>query len=253
MKILFLGDIVGNAGIKVLENHIGNLRNKYKPNLIIVNGENATKGKGLNLKDYKRLMSLNISCITMGNHTYRQKEINDFIDEAKIVRPANIIGQKGLGYKIIKYNDKSVAIINLIGSFNMKLDFEIENPFIKIDELLKEIVADYIVVDFHAEATSEKLALAYMLDGKVAAVVGTHTHIQTNDARILDKGTLYITDLGMCGSYDSIIGVKKDIIINRFKDNDLSMFELEDKGKMIISGVLLDLDNKKCELVKEII
>lgn len=244
MKILYLGDIVGNLGLETLEKHLDELKKEYNPSLVFVNAENTTKGKGLNLIDYKRLMKLNIALLSMGNHTFRQEEINDFIDVAKIVRPLNIKDVKGKGYQIINYNGKHICLINLIGSYLMNMKEEITNPFKEIDELLKNIKADYIIVDMHAETTSEKQAMGYYLDGRVNAVVGTHTHVQTNDDRILPKGTLYISDLGMCGSEDSILGVKKEIIIDRFLEDKKAIFLLEENGKKMINGVLLDLDLK---------
>lgn len=245
MRILYLGDIVGPLGMKVIEEHLAELRSEYHPQLIFVNAENATNGKGLSLEDYKRLMNLNISLISMGNHTFRYPKINEFIDEAKIVRPYNMDNVKGQGYKIINYNGKTICLINLIGRYEMKVEEELSNPFTKVDELLNVIKADYIVVDMHAEATSEKEAMGYFLDGKVSAVIGTHTHVQTNDDKVLEHNTLYISDIGMCGSRDSILGVKKDIIIKRFMDDNKNAFMLEDKGHLMINGVLLDLDMKK--------
>ena len=251
MKILYLGDIVGNLGLETLEKHLDELKKEYNPSLVFVNAENTTKGKGLNLIDYKRLMKLNIALLSMGNHTFRQEEINDFIDEAKIVRPLNIKDVKGKGYQIINYNGKHICLINLIGSYLMNMKEEISNPFKEIDELLKNIKADYIIVDMHAETTSEKQAMGYYLDGRVNAVIGTHTHVQTNDDRILPKGTLYISDLGMCGSEDSILGVKKEIIIDRFVEDKKATFMLEENGKKMINGVLLDLDLKKIIKVRK--
>ena len=245
MRILFIGDIVGKYGLKYLKNKLPQLRNEYKPNLVVVNAENTTNGKGLNLKDYKELMSLNISAITMGNHTFRNPEINDFIDGSKIARPMNIKGQKGLGYVDINYNGKIITIINLMGTIHLDTTYELENPFNCVEEFLANHKSDYVVVDMHAEATSEKLAMGYFLDGKVDAVVGTHTHVQTNDAQILPNGTLYVTDLGMTGPANGILGVKKEIIIDRLKNDDKSVFALEDDNVCQLSGVLLDFSLKR--------
>ena len=250
MKILYFGDIVGKKGLNFLVKILPSIKNKYKPNLVFVNGENVTNGKGLNFKDYKKLLSLNVSGITMGNHTFRNKEINEFIDNSKIARPLNLIGAKGNGYIDINYNGKIITVVNLIGSINVKMDMEITNPFVAIDEFINKHKFDYLIVDIHAEATSEKIALAHYLDGKALAVLGTHTHVQTNDARILPNGTMYITDIGMTGALDGVIGVKKEIIIDRFKDNGMLPFKLEEDGRSQINGVLLEAGIKsKIEII----
>ena len=244
MRILFIGDIVGKYGLEYLKNKLPQLRNDYKPNLIVVNAENTTNGKGLNLRDYKELMSLNISALTMGNHTFRNQEINEFIDGSKIARPMNILNQKGLGYVDINFNGKIITIINLIGTIHMDTTYELENPFKVVDNFLSSHKSDYIIVDMHAEATSEKLAMAYFLDGKVDAVVGTHTHVQTSDARVLPNNTLYITDLGMTGPLNGILGVKKEIIIDRLVNDGKEVFKLDESNICQLNGVLLTLGEK---------
>lgn len=244
MRILFIGDIVGKYGLNYLKMKLPYLKQEYKPNLIIVNAENTTNGKGLNLKDYKELMSLNISAITMGNHTYRNEEINDFIEGSKIARPMNILNQKGLGYVDINYNGKIITVINLLGTIHMDSKYELDNPFTTIDEFLSKHKSDHIIVDMHAEATSEKLAMAHFLDGRVDAVVGTHTHIQTNDAQVLPNKTLYVTDLGMTGSIGGILGVRKEIIIDRFVNDGKEPFKLDESNVCGLNGVLLTLGEK---------
>lgn len=244
MRVLFIGDIVGKYGLNYLKAKLPYLRQEYKPNIIIVNAENTTNGKGLNLRDYKELMSLNISAITMGNHTYRNLEINDFIENSKIARPMNILNQKGLGYVDINYNGKVVTVINLLGTIHMDTSYELANPFVVVKEFLANHKSDYIIVDMHAEATSEKLAMAHFLDGHVAAVVGTHTHIQTNDAMVLPNKTLYVTDLGMTGTITGILGVKKEIIIDRFYNDGKEPFKLDESNICGLSGALLDLGEK---------
>lgn len=244
MKIFFIGDIVGKYGLEYLKAKLPQIRNDYKPNLIIVNGENTTNGKGLNFKDYKELMSLNISAITMGNHTYRNPEINEFIEGSKIVRPMNIVNQKGLGYLDINYNGKIITVVNLLGTIHMDTSYELENPFKTIDEFLKNHKSDYVLVDMHAEATSEKLAMAHFLDGRVSAVLGTHTHVQTADATILPNKTLYVTDLGMTGVSTGILGVRKEIIIDRLVNGGMDPFKLDDSNICQLNGVLLDLSDK---------
>ena len=244
MKILFIGDVVGKLGLNYLKAKLPELRNEHKPNIIVVNAENTTNGKGLNLRDYKELMSLNIHALTMGNHTYRNAEINDFIDNSKIARPMNILNQKGVGYIDINYNGTIVTVINLLGTIHMDTNYELANPFTVVDEFIKNHKSDYIVVDMHAEATSEKLAMAHFLDGRVDAVVGTHTHVQTADAMVLANKTLYLTDLGMTGTLNSILGVKKEIIIDRFVNDGKEPFKLEENGPCQLNGVLLTLGEK---------
>ena len=244
MRIMFIGDIVGKYGLEYLKAKLPQLRNDYKPNIIIVNAENTTNGKGLNLRDYKELMSLNISALTMGNHTYRNQEINEFIDGSKIARPMNILNQKGLGYVDINFNGKIVTVINLMGTIHIDTTYDLENPFKVVDEFLNNHKSDYILVDMHAEATSEKLAMGYYLDGKVDAVVGTHTHVQTSDARLLPNGTLYVTDLGMTGPLNGILGVKKEIIIDRLANAGKEVFKLDESNVCQLNGVLLTLGDK---------
>ena len=186
-------------------------------------------------------MSMNISALSMGNHTYRNSEINEFIDGSKIARPMNIMNQKGQGYIDINYNGKVVTLINLIGTLHMGIDCELANPFKVVDEFLKNHKSDYTILDMHAETTSEKIAMGFMLDGRVDAVVGTHTHVQTNDARILPNKTLYISDLGMTGPKDGVLGVKKEIIIDRFLNDGQLPFKLDDGVKCQLNGVIMDL------------
>lgn len=250
MRILFIGDIVGKMGLDYLKQKLPQLKMEYRPNIIVVNAENTTNGKGLSLKDYKELMSLNIHALTMGNHTYRNKQINDYIETSKIARPMNIINEKGKGFIDINYNGKIITIINLIGTIHMDLKFEVSNPFKVIEEFLSNHKSDYTIVDFHAETTSEKLAMGYFLDGKVDAVVGTHTHVQTNDARVLENKTLYVSDLGMTGPYNGILGVKKEIIIDRFVNEGMGIFKLDDSNINQLNGALLELgDNPNIKLI----
>lgn len=249
MRILFIGDIYGEPGLDYLTQNILNLKNTHRPNLIIVNAENASNGRGINKKIYKHLMSLGIHAITMGNHTWKNKNIFEFIEESNIIRPINDHQKEGKGYKIIHYNNQKLLIINALG--RIFLDDTMENPFQIIDALLEELKGtyDYSLLDFHAEATSEKVALAHHFDGRINAVVGTHTHIQTNDNRRLPKGTCYITDVGMTGSLDGVIGVDKDVIIDRFingysKPNKIAL------GKRQLNGVIIDLTKGKEKIEK---
>lgn len=215
MKILFVGDIYGEPGRKMLLNNLEELKQTYRPNIIIVNAENsANNGRGITQKFYKELMQAGVHSITMGNHVWGQNELTEFIYDSRVVRPINFIEAPGKGHDVIKYNNQTLLVVNALGRTFMNAN--LESPFFEIEKVIDAVKTDYVFVDFHAEATSEKVALGHYLDGKASVVVGTHTHIQTADERVLPKGTLYITDVGMTGPLDGIIGVEKDIVIKRF-------------------------------------
>ncbi|WP_349410570.1 TIGR00282 family metallophosphoesterase [Pseudalkalibacillus sp. SCS-8] len=241
MRILFVGDVVGSPGRSMIENYLQKLKSKYQPTLTIVNGENAAHGRGITEKITKNLKQWGAQAITMGNHTWDNKEIFEFIDDVpQMVRPANFPeGTPGQGYTFVKINDIEVAIINLQGrTFMPPLDC----PFQKADEIISEVSkrTPHIFVDFHAEATSEKQAMGWYLDGRVSAVVGTHTHVQTSDNRILPGGTAYISDVGMTGPYDGILGMSREAVLKKFLTNLPVRFEVE-KGREQLSGVVIDL------------
>ncbi|TBL77900.1 TIGR00282 family metallophosphoesterase [Paenibacillus thalictri] len=242
MKVLFIGDIVGSVGRNALKQLLPKLKTKYTPNFIIVNGENAAAGRGITAAIAKEFFDLGVHGITMGNHTWDQKDIFDFIDtEDRIVRPANFPkGTPGKGFTVIKGKDADLAIVNLQGrTFLPPLDC----PFEKADEIIRELGKKnkYIFVDFHAEATSEKLAMGWYLDGRVSAVVGTHTHVQTHDERILPQGTAYITDVGMVGPRDGILGMERQAVIQKFR-TQLPVRFIVDEGKWHFHAVLIDMD-----------
>lgn len=243
MRILFIGDIVGKIGRNAITTYLPKLKQEYRPTVSIVNAENAAHGKGLTEKIYKQLLREGVDFITMGNHTYGQREIYEFIDDAKrMVRPANFPDEApGVGMRFIQINEIKLAIINLQGRAFMQ---DIDDPFKKADALIEEAqkVTPYIFVDFHAETTSEKNAMGWYLDGRVSAVVGTHTHIQTSDNRILPSGTGYITDVGMTGFYDGILGINRDEVIERFITSLPQRHVVPDNGRSVLSGVIIDLD-----------
>lgn len=250
MRILFIGDVVGSPGRDMVKEYVPKLKSKYKPHFTIINGENAAHGKGLTEKIYHSLIQSGADAITMGNHTWDKKEIFDFIDDVpNLVRPANFPeGTPGKGITYVKANGKELAVMNLQGrTFLPPLD----DPFLKADELIAEVAkrTPYIFIDFHAEATSEKLALGWYTDGRASAVVGTHTHVQTADNRILPKGTAYITDVGMTGPYDGILGMDRETIIKRFKTNLPVRFTVAE-GKTTLSGVVIDIDDQTKKAVK---
>ena len=246
MKILFLGDVVGTVGcLKITSNLIDQIK-KYKIDFVIVNAENADEtGVGLTQEICEEFFKFGVDVITTGNHVWDQKDIMKFIDkENRLLRPQNLFEPApGKGFEIytIKENIK-IGVLNLMGNiFMKKCDdvFEASRKFVNKYNLKKDY--DFLVVDFHGEITSEKNAIGHFFDGKATLVVGTHTHIPTNDARILNNGTAYQTDAGMCGDYDSVIGMNKDNSINRFmKKNSIKHFPA--KGKATLSGVIVDCD-----------
>ncbi|WP_413381466.1 TIGR00282 family metallophosphoesterase [Alkalihalobacillus sp. 1P02AB] len=244
MRILFIGDVVGSPGRNMVDEYLPKLKKSYKPTITIINGENAASGKGITERIYKGFMDAGAQAVTLGNHSFDKKDIFEFIDRAKaMVRPANYPeGVPGKGYTFVKINQIEVAVVNLMGRTFLPA---IDCPFRKIDQILEEIKerTPYIFVDFHAEATSEKQAMGWYLDGRVTAVVGTHTHVQTADERILPDGTAYITDVGMTGPYDGILGVEKEVIIQRFLTSLPARFEVTE-GREQLNGVIIDVDPK---------
>ena len=236
MRILFFGDIVGKNGRNAIKRNLGLLKSKFRADLVIANGENATHGKGLIENHYNELIEAGIDIITLGNHYLSKSEITEYIQHAnRLVRPLNIksdIG--GYGSVVIDIDDISIRVTNVLGQ--VFLHEEVENPF-----------------DFHAEATGEKQALAWAFDGKVSAVLGTHTHVQTNDNRILENGTGYISDVGMCGPYNGVLGVKKEAVIARSWHGEKVRFETDDFDESIINAVIMDINNDgKCQSIQTI-
>ncbi len=249
MNILFLGDVVGKLGRQVLEEQLPELRKEFNINVVIVNGENVAHGKGITQKTYKWLMEQGIACVTMGNHTWDNKDIFEFIDDKNnIVVPANYPkGTPGKGYLTFNYNGTKITVVSLMGTVFMNGRYDC--PFEAIDSILEAVESDVFLVDVHAETTSEKIALGYYLDGRVAAVVGTHTHVPTADARILDEGTAYQTDVGMNGALDGVIGVQKEGVIRRFKTGMPERFNPLDKGKMQLNAVVIEVKDGKASKI----
>ncbi len=243
MRILYLGDIVGEITLKCLKENLNTLKNDLKCNMVFVNAENLTQGKGLIYKHYKALKELGISAISMGNHTFSKKEIKDYInnEDVTIVRPANLNTEYGKEILYAKYNDKTIALVNMLGRVysNTPLDC----PFKTMERLLKEIKADYIFVDFHGDATSEKKAFFYEFAGRVDAIVGSHTHVQTSDEETYNK-TSYITDMGMCGPHLSVIGDDKDMVIKRFKTGVFEPLFVSTDNTIDINGVVIDINGE---------
>lgn len=242
MNILFIGDIVGRPGRNYLKQSLSDIINENKIDFVIANGENTAGGTGITRSTYDELLDMGIDVVTLGNHTWAKKEIFDFIYEAeRMIRPANYPeGTPGNGYIVIEKNGIKFGIVNLCGRVFMEC---VECPFKTADSILSKIKdrADVIIVDFHAEATSEKQAMGWYLDGRVTAVLGTHTHVQTSDERVLPQGTAYITDVGMTGPLNSILGVDKDIIIKKFLTSLPARFEVAE-GEAVLGAVMVQLD-----------
>lgn len=242
MKILFIGDIYGEPGRRTLKEFLPQLKREHQPNIIIVNAENsADNGRGITDKYYKELMSMGVTTITMGNHVWGQSSLKNYIDEAHICRAANFNTAPGKPYDLINYNGKTLLVMNLLGRTYMEAN--LNNPFLVAKDILETVKPDYSLIDFHAEATSEKIAFGYYLDGLASVIVGTHTHIQTADERILPRGTIYITDVGMTGPLNGVIGVKQSIVINRFLNGFTTPNEVAE-GDRQLNGVIIDLDLK---------
>lgn len=245
MRFAFIGDIVGRPGREIVKKHLPNLREKYNIKAVIANGENASHGFGLTQKNALELFSYGIDLITSGNHIWDKKDIMPFLDEMKILRPLNYPNDTiGKGIDYIKIEDFKLCVINLMGLFTMPW---CENPFIKIlDELEKVEQNDGIFIDFHAEATSEKRALLALLRGKVSAIIGTHTHIGTDDL-IIDNGTLYLTDIGLTGCRDNVIGMEEKAPLKRFLTGLPASFDVPNKCKSILQIVIFDIENSTCK------
>lgn len=243
MKILAVGDLVGENGVKKLKDNLKNIVEAEKIDFIIVNAENSAGGMGISTKIYNELCQMNVDVITMGNHTWGKKDIFSFIDNKNIIRPANYSrGVPGKGYTIIEKDGKKICVINAIGRTDMGILSE--NPFTTIDDILKEVDADIIILDFHAEATAEKIAMGYYFDGRVTAIFGTHTHVQTADETILPNGTGYITDIGMTGPKDGVIGMNKEASLKRFITSLPERYRLAD-GECKLNAVVIDIDDEK--------
>ena len=249
MKIIFLGDIVGRSGCLSVKKYLQNIIKKNNIDFVIVNGENAAdQGVGITGKITNELFNCGVDVITTGNHVWDQKEIVEFIDtEKRLLRPQNLTaGSPGNGFGIyVSKNNKKVAVINLMGNVFMKKCedvFQEAKKIIKIIKLKKD--ADFIIVDMHGEITSEKMAMGYLFDGKATMVVGTHTHVPTSDHRIMENGTAYQTDVGMCGDYNSVIGMDRETSLKKFLKDSSAKKHHPALGEATISGLLVVADQE---------
>ena len=244
MKVLAVGDIVGEAGVRKLKGILPDLKKRDEIDFVVTNGENAAGGMGLLERNFKDLLEAGTDVVTMGNHTWGKKDIFKFIDHSQLLRPANypkgVVG-KGLG--IYECKGKKIAVMNLMG--RVDLNILTENPFIMAKEMIDELQGkvDMIFIDFHAEATAEKIVMGRFLDGKITALWGTHTHVQTADEQILPNGTAYITDLGMTGPKDSVIGMDISASLKRFETTLPEKYKLAE-GECIFNAVEFEIDDE---------
>jgi len=250
IRILAVGDIVGKSGLQKLKQVLPNLVKENGIDFIIVNAENTADGMGLTEKMYKEILELNVNVLTMGNHTWAKKEVFNIIENNEIIRPANYSkNNPGRGYNIYECDGKKIAVINLIGRVTMMVLSD--NPFTEVQNIINEIKnnVDIIVVDFHAEATAEKIAMGYYLDGKVTIIFGTHTHVQTADEKILENGTGYITDIGMTGPEKSVIGMDVETSLKRFETSLPEKYKTAE-GESTFNSCLFEIDNNTNKVVK---
>ena len=249
MKILAVGDIVGNIGLNKLKEDLPKLIEEENIDFVVVNAENTSTGMGLTTKDFNILKSLQINTLTMGNHTWGKRDIFSFINDKILIRPANYSkGVPGKGYGKYECNGKKIIVMNLIGRTDMNILSE--NPFTVAEELVHRLrkEADIIILDFHAEATAEKIAMKHFLDGQVNIIFGTHTHVQTADEEITEKGTGYITDLGMTGPKNSVIGMDVGASTKRFITSLPERYKLAE-GEAKLNGCIFELDEESNKVV----
>ena len=250
MNILAVGDVVGKSGVDKLKMELPKIVEENNIDFVIVNGENAADGMGLTEKLYREILSSGANIVTMGNHTWAKKDIFSFIDDSRIIRPANYSeNNPGVGYRVKECKGKKIAVINLIGRVTMNVLSE--NPFLVAKKIVNEIKdkVDMIFIDFHGEATAEKIAFANYLDGEITAVFGTHTHVQTADEQILPNGTGFICDLGMTGPLRSVIGMEIEASIKRFETSLPEKYRIAD-GKSKLNSVMFCVNDETNKVEK---
>jgi 2',3'-cyclic-nucleotide 2'-phosphodiesterase len=244
VKLLFVGDIVGGIGRRTLAALLPGLRDEHRPDFVVVNGENSAGGVGITEKTARELLEMGADAITLGNHAYRHREVYGFLDrEPRIVRPANYPkGSPGRGHTVVEQNGVRLGVVNLSGQVFLTA---VRSPFAEADALVAELRdrTDHLLVDMHAEATSEKVAMGWHLDGRATACIGTHTHVPTADARVLPKGTAYVTDVGMTGPRGGVIGVKREQALERFMTLTQVRFQTSDEDPWL-NAVLVEADGE---------
>lgn len=253
MKVLIVGDVVGSSGVKRLESELSNILENQNIDFCIVNGENSANGKGIRMKEYEQILNAGADVITMGNHIYYRKEMAQIYKTLdRLVIPANVTNLDGNGYVIVNKNGIKMAVVNLIGNFAMGEMFEknTTDAFECAKDTIEKIMqegADYIFVDFHAEGTAEKIAMGIYLSDMVNCTFGTHTHVQTADESIIGKNKMaYITDVGMTGPKDSVIGLKKEVALKRFVDKKYAKYECSENDS-IFNAIIVEYDDETKE------
>ncbi|HEX7245471.1 MAG TPA: TIGR00282 family metallophosphoesterase [Solirubrobacterales bacterium] len=242
MKVLFIGDVVGGPGRRGLAAAMPELRERYAPELVVVNGENSAGGMGITEKTARALFDAGAGAITTGNHVYRHREAYEFLERSdRVVRPANYPhANPGRGYTVVEAGGKRVGVINLSGAIGLTVA---RSPFHEVDSILERIECDFAIVDFHAEVSSEKVAMGWHLDGRVAAVFGTHTHVPTADGRVLPQGTAFVSDVGMTGSRTSVLGVKPELILRQMITQMPVKFETAEEDVWVM-GAVVDVNDE---------
>lgn len=252
IRVLMIGDVVGAAGCAMIQKHLDRIKQRYSINAVIVNGENCSRGRGITQKNVRFFRHNGVDVVTSGNHIWRHKEIYGYLKEnSDLLRPANFpAAAPGVGVTTFLVDQYRVGVINLQGRVFMRE--LVDCPFRTADSIITYLAdkTNIILVDFHAEATAEKMALAFFLDGRVSGVVGTHTHVQTADERILPGGTGYITDLGMVGAFNSMLGMKKDGIVDTFLTTLPTKFMPDLEPPIVLSGVWMEIDTLTGKTVK---
>lgn len=250
MRFLLIGDVFGEMGRNILKQELPRIKKEYGINFVIVNGENIAHGKGIIERYYKELMALNVDVVTLGNHAFSNKNVFLFIDDAKrLIRPINFPTQMpGSDYVTVNYNGIKITVFQVLGRVFMDGDYL--NPFHTAENLLETLNSDIYICDIHAEATSEKIAFARHFDGKINIVVGTHTHVQTNDAHIMPNGTMYMSDLGMVGALDGIIGVEEEPIIHQYLTDEHKRHIPKASGRKQFNALMVEINEVTHKVTK---
>jgi 2',3'-cyclic-nucleotide 2'-phosphodiesterase len=254
VKVLFVGDVVGSSGRRALAALLPGLRDEHGPDFVVANGENSAGGIGVTEKTARAMFEVGVNAITLGNHAYKHRDVYDYLDrEERIVRPANYVrGNPGRGHTIVESGGGRLAVLNLSGTIFMEAA---RLPFSEADAALSDLDgrADHVLVDFHAEATSEKQAMGWYLDGRVTACLGTHTHVPTADARVLPGGTAYISDVGMTGPRGGVIGVKREQALHRFTTGMPVRFETSDEDPWLNAVLIEAGDDGRAVSIEQIL
>ncbi|ACN99414.1 conserved hypothetical protein [Sulfurihydrogenibium azorense Az-Fu1] len=250
MRFLVIGDVIGRTGRRAVKEVLPSLKEKLSIDFVVLNGENLAHGNGITKPTFEEVITAGVDVITSGNHTFDKKEVYTIIDDERLLRPANLPPlAKGKGFNTYEKNNKRITVINLMG--RVFIGIPLDCPFRTFDEIYNKVkdTSDYIIVDFHGEATSEKQAFGYYVDSRATLVFGTHTHVQTSDERFLPKGTAYISDVGLTGAYDSVIGIKAPQIIEKFITGMPVKYEPEE-GRYIFQALFLDTEEKKLKRIQ---